>query len=77
MDEQMTAIVAEGNRRRLYVSPTGEHIQVAAAAEPTWQTSTGYLPDQAPTLVSGRGLWDYTMAPTFHRTSAHCVDHIQ
>ena len=41
MGEQMTAIVAEGDRRRLYVSPTDEHIQVATSAEPTWQPSQG------------------------------------
>ena len=53
MGEQLTAIVAEGNRRRLYVSPTDEHIQVAASAEPAWQPSQ-VMPD-TPTLVSGRG----------------------
>ena len=37
MDEQMTAIVAEGDRGRLYVSPTDAHIQTAISAEPTWR----------------------------------------
>ena len=37
MDEQMIAIVAEGDRRRLYVSPTDEHIQAAISAEPVWR----------------------------------------
>ena len=46
MGEQMTAIVAEGDRRRLYVSPTDEHIQTAISAEPAWRP-TGNLPDQA------------------------------
>ena len=46
LGEQMTAVVAEGNRRRIYVSPTDEHIQVAISAEPAWKP-TGYLPDQA------------------------------
>ena len=46
MGEQMTAIVAEGDRKRLYVSPTNEHIQAAISAEPTWRP-TGNLPDQA------------------------------
>ena len=46
MGEQMTAIVAEGDRRRLYVSPTDEHIQAATSAEPAWRP-TGNLPDQA------------------------------
>ena len=46
MGEQMTAIVAEGDRRRLYLSPTDEHIQAAISAEPAWRP-TGNLPDQA------------------------------
>ena len=46
MGALMTGIVAEGDRRRLYVSPTHEHIQVAISAGPDWQP-TGYLPDQA------------------------------
>ena len=46
MGEQMTAIVAEGDRKRLYLSPTNEHIQAAISAEPTWRP-TGNLPDQA------------------------------
>ena len=46
MVEQMIAIVAEGDRRRLFVSPTEVHIQAAISAEPAWRP-TGYLPDQA------------------------------
>ena len=46
MGEQMTAIVAEGDRRRLYVSPTDEHIQASISVEPAW-CPTGNLPDQA------------------------------
>ena len=37
MIDQMTAIVAEGDRSRLYVSPTDAHIQTAISAEPTWR----------------------------------------
>ncbi len=37
MSEQMTAIVAEGDRRRLYVSPSDEHIKAAISAEPIWR----------------------------------------
>ena len=56
MGEQLTAIVAEGNRRRLYVSLTDEHIQVAASAEPAWQP-TANLPNQAMNLrVQGYGI---------------------
>ena len=46
MGEQMTAIVAEGDRKRLFLSPTNEHIRVAMSAEPEWRP-TGRLPDQA------------------------------
>ena len=56
MGEQMTAIVAEGDRRRLYVSPTDEHIQAAISAEPAWQPR-GNLPNQAMNLrVQGYGI---------------------
>ena len=53
MNEQMTAIVAEGNRRRLFVSPTDVHIQAATSAETSWRPSQ-VMPN-TPTLVSGRG----------------------
>ncbi len=56
MGEQMTAIVAEGDRNRGYVSPTDEHIQAAISAEPAWQP-TGILPKQAMNLrVQGYGI---------------------
>ncbi len=53
MGEQMTAIVAEGNRQRLYFSSTQEHIQTALSAEPAWRPMQT-MPN-TPTLVSGRG----------------------
>ena len=46
MYEQMTGVVAKGDRRRLFLSPTGEHIQAAANAKPEWQPG-GSLPDRA------------------------------
>ena len=55
MGEQMTTIVAEGNRRRVFVSPTKEHVRAAKKAKKyirsiPWQKmpTTAYL-------VSGRG----------------------
>ena len=35
--ERLMAIVAEGNRGRVYLSPTIEHEAVARSAEPTWK----------------------------------------
>lgn len=56
MGEQMTAIVAEGGRRRFYVSPTDEHIQAAISAKPAWYP-TANLPNQAMNLrVQGYGI---------------------
>ena len=59
MDEQMTCIVAEGKRGRLYVPPTNEHIQTAISAEPAWRPM-GSLPDRALGLsVQGYGFTDW------------------
>ena len=46
MGEQMTAIVAEGDRKRLYLSPNEEHYLARSKAEPTWKP-IGSLPDKA------------------------------
>ena len=55
MNERMIAIVAEGDRKRLFLSPTGKHMRTALSAKP----STGLIPQQkmpiTPSLVSGRG----------------------
>lgn len=37
MGETMTAIVAEGTRRKLFLSPTDAHVQTAFSAEPAWR----------------------------------------
>ncbi len=46
MGEVMTAIVAEGNRKRLFASPTKAHIRAAQKAKPKWRP-VGNLPKQA------------------------------
>ena len=46
MGEQMTGIVAEGDRKRSFVSPSDEHVRAALDAEPAWRPS-GSLPDRA------------------------------
>ena len=46
MNEVMTGIVTEGDRKRLFLSPADEHIRVASSAQPMWKP-TGNLPDQA------------------------------
>lgn len=46
MREKMTAMVAKGDHRRLFVSPTDEHIKAAFSAEPPWRPNGG-LPEQA------------------------------
>ena len=53
MGEQMTAIVAEGDRTRLFLSPTDEHVEQARSAEPEWRISQK-MPATAH-KVSGRG----------------------
>ena len=46
MGERMTAVVAEGDRKRLFVSPTPEHEEAASTAKPDWCPS-GTLPERA------------------------------
>ena len=46
MGEQMTAIVAEGDRRRLFLSPNKKQVRAALEAEPEWKP-IGRLPEQA------------------------------
>ncbi len=51
---QLMAIVAEGDRRRLYISPNDEHIKVANCCEPKWKPEEEMNQD-CTDLVSGRG----------------------
>ena len=58
------AVVVEGDRRRLYLSPTLEQESVAREARPKW------IPDQpmnrdTTNLVSGRGYGFFTWADLF------------
>lgn len=46
IDAQLMAIVAEGQRGRLYLSPNNEHQEIAATAQPEWKPETD-LPEQA------------------------------
>ena len=56
--EQMTAIVAEGDRRRVYLSPTDEHIQAAISAEPAWRpTQTITKTPKVSALTYGATHW--------------------
>ncbi len=50
MGARLLAIVAEGDRRRVYLAPTAEHAAVAANAQPQWIPETP-LPDDP------RNLW--------------------
>lgn len=59
MKEIMTTIVAEGNRKKLFLSATEAHIQATLNVEPTWQLR-GKLPNQAMNLrVQGYGITDW------------------
>ena len=64
MGRRLMAIVAEGDRGRVYLSPTPEHESVARQAKPEW------IPDQpmnreTTNLVSGRGYGFFTWADLF------------
>ena len=64
MDSRLMAIVAMGDRDRVYLAPSAEHEELARKANPDWQ------PDQAMNrdtrdLVSGRGYGFFTWADLF------------
>ena len=44
MNAQLMAMVAEGNRRRIYLSPNDKHEQIAVSAKPKWKPEA-ILPD--------------------------------
>ncbi len=45
MGARLMAIVAEGDRERVYLSPTSEHEEVARRARPEWKPDTPLAPD--------------------------------
>lgn len=49
MGAMMIAIVAEGDRKRVFLSPTDEHTQIALSAEPEWKPNMR-LPQDASNL---------------------------
>ena len=55
MGEQMIAIVSEGTRKRLFLSPTEEHIKAALSAKPNADDIPKQKMPITASLVSGRG----------------------
>ena len=55
MGEQMTAIVAEGDRKRLFLSPTSEHIETAASAKANARSVPQQRMPTSAYKISGRG----------------------
>ena len=61
IEQHMTSIVAEGDRKRLFVTPTEEHIQAATDAVPVWKPQ-GALPEKARSIsvqIYGFTLWHH------------------
>lgn len=64
MGERLMAIVAEGDRGRVYLSPTAEHEETAQQAAPEWKPDQPMNRDTT-NLVSGRGYGFFTWADLF------------
>ena len=64
MSERLMAIVAEGDRERVYIAPIVEHEQIADKAVPTWRPEQPMNRDSRD-LVSGRGYGFFTWADLF------------
>lgn len=58
LSEIMAAVVAEGDRRKLYLPPTKEHIQTALSAKPKWRPGQAIKNTQKiSSLGYGTGYW--------------------
>ena len=56
--EIMAAVVAEGDRRKLYLPPIKEHIQTALSAKPKWRPGQAIKNTQkVSSLGYGTGYW--------------------
>ena len=64
MDARLMAIVAEGDRGRVYLAPTKEMETTAHGAKPEWKPDEPMNRD-TPNLVSGRGYGFFTWADLF------------
>ena len=64
MSERLMAIVAEGDRGRVYLDPTAEHEQTAGQAVPDWRPQQSMNRDSRD-LVSGRGYGFFVWADLF------------
>ena len=64
IDTQLMAIVAEGKRGRIYLSPSKEHEEIAKSAKPKWAPELEMNRDTS-NLVSGRGYGFFTWADLF------------
>ena len=64
MGERLMAIVAEGDRGRVYLSPTLEQEEIARQAEPEWKPDQPMNRDTRD-LVSGRGYGFFTWSDLF------------
>ena len=64
IDAQLMAIVAEGERGRIYLSPPKKHEKIAKSANPDWTPEIEMNRDNT-NLVSGRGYGFFTWADLF------------
>ena len=56
MSTRLMAIVAEGDRRRVYLAPTQEHEECAGKANPQWRPDTEFFPQALGFRVGNYGM---------------------
>jgi putative DNA methylase len=59
MNQRLMAIIAEGKRTRVYLSPTATHEAIASTADPTWKPEVEFFKDALGFRVGnyGRSKW--------------------
>jgi putative DNA methylase len=63
MGARMMAMVAEGERGRVYLAPTREMEAVARTAEPTWVPEGSFVEDARAPSISGLKEWKHLFTP--------------
>ena len=65
MSARLMAIVAEGDRGRVYLVPTQEHEECAGKAEPEWRPNIGFFPQALGFRVGnyGMSMWSDLFTP--------------
>jgi putative DNA methylase len=72
ISEKLIAIIAEGNRERIYVAPPDGHVEVAQSAKPNWKPDINFFEKALGFRVSNYGMRNWS--DVFTDRQLLCID---